>query len=272
MLFLKMIWLSFLIIFVISIFYLIYKVIKYYVDLELIINGINLNLKKNTYIISNNICTCKKLMNFTVLKCTKCRINNLINFEDIDKVMKMFKDINRNEKVNIILHTEGGISCHADAIAYLFATNDIEVHTYVPEYAQSAGTIMAISGNKIHCNWYSLFSPIDTQLDYITSGEVDDEMSFSARHIQTIGKSKEDQCIDKLQALEAKDHHEEELFVVNKLLKNNPNKEEIIKKLVNTKFSHDFNITYTDMKKMGLPIDLNIEKYILDIFELFKKI
>jgi len=97
-------------------------------------------------------------------------------------------------------------------------------------------------------------------------------MSFSARHIQTIGKTKDDPCMDKLQGLEAKDHHEEELFVVNKLLRNNSNKDEIIKKLVNTKFSHEFNITYNDMKKMGLPVDLDIEKYIFDIFELFKKI
>jgi len=184
----------------------------------------------------------------------------------------MFKNIDVKEKLNIIIHTEGGISCYADAISYLLATNDIDVHTYIPEYAQSAGTIMAIAGNKIHCNWYSLFSPIDTQLDYIPGSEINDDISFSARHIQTIGKTKEDPCMDKLQGLEAKDHHEEELFLVNKLLKNNSNKDEIIKKLVNTKFSHEFNITYNDMKKMGLPVDLDIEKYIFDIFELFKKI
>ena len=258
--------------FILFIFYSFQNFIKDQYDKYLNIYEINKNIDNNTFIISNFTCSCVKIYNMTVWKCNKCKVNNLINFEDIDKVMKMFKQINTKEKVNLIIHTEGGISCNADAIAYLFATNDFEVHTYIPEYAQSAGTIMAISGNKIHCNWYSLFSPIDTQLDYIPSTEINDEMSFSARHIQTIGKTKDDPSMDKLQALEAKNHHEEELFVVNKLLRNNSNKNEIIKKLVTTKFSHEFNITFNDMKKMGLPIDLIIEKNIFDIFELFKKI
>ena len=252
--------------------FIIYLFISYCFNIKYKINELNNKLNNNTYIISNGICKCKKYMDITFYKCNKCKINNLINFEDIDKVMEMFKTINIKEKLNVIIHTEGGISSNADAIAYLLSTNDIDVHTYIPEYAQSAGTIMAIAGNKIHCNWYSLFSPIDTQLDYIPCSEINDEMSFSARHIQTIGKTKDDPCMDKLQALEAKDVHEEELFVVNKLLRNNLNKNEIITKLVNTKFSHEFNITYNDMKKMGLPVDLDIEKYIFDIFELFKKI
>jgi hypothetical protein len=251
---------------------ILYLCILYYLNIKYKINELNSKLNKNTFIISNSSCTCKKYLDITFYKCNKCKIDNLINFEDIDKVMIMFKNINIKEKLNIIIHTGGGISCYADAIAYLLSTNDIDLHTYIPEYAQSAGTIMAIAGNKIHCNWYSLFSPIDTQLDYVPISEINDDLSFSARHIQTIGKTKEDTCIDKLQGLEAKDHHEEELFLVNKLLKNNSNKDEIIKKLVNTKFSHEFNITYNDMKKMGLPVDLYIEKYIFDIFELFKKI
>ena len=235
-------------------------------------NTLNGLINENTFIISDYTCKCKKYMNITFIKCSKCKVRNLINFEDIDRVMTMFKKIDIKNKIHIIIHTEGGLSCYADAIAYLLSTNDLDIHTYIPEYAQSAGTIMAIAGKKIHCKWYSLFSPIDTQLNYIPNTENNEELSFSARHIQTIGKTKEDTPIDKLQSLEAKDHHQEELHIMNILLKNNTNKDEIIKKLVNTKFSHEFNITYNDMKKMGLPVDLEINDNILNIFDIFKKI
>ena len=238
------------------------------------LNFLNLNkkLNNNTFIVSNYKCDCLRVKDFTISKCLKCKVKNLINFEEIDSVMKMFKQIDTTQQINIIIHTQGGISCHSDAIAYLLSNNNFDIHTYVPEYAQSAGTVMAIAGNKIHCNWYSLFSPIDTQLDYVPSTEVDDELTFSAKHIQNIGNSDDDECIDKLQALDAKDHHREDIYIAKRILKNNPKKEEIVQKLINSKFSHEFNITYNDMKNMNLPVDLEIEDSIREIFYLFKNI
>ena len=78
--------------------------------------------------------------------------------------------------------------------------------------------------------------------------------------------------LDKLQGLEAKDYHKEDIFILNRILKKNKNKEEIIKKLANSDFSHEFNITYEDMKSMGLPVNLNMPKNIIQIFNYFKQI
>merc|ERR1712146_581078 len=146
----------------------------------------------------------------------------------------------------------GGESCCADAISYLFTNQNLDVHTNVPQYAQSAGTMLALCGKKIHCNWYSLFSPVDSQLEYVTGRDDDEtEMTFSAKHLQNI--TNKEHNLDKLQGLEAKDHHNEDKYLLNRILKDNNNKDEIVKKLVNSNFSHEFNITYHDMKKMGLP-------------------
>ena len=57
-------------------------------------------------------------------------------------------------------------------------------------------------------------------------------------------------------------------FELVRLASTNPN----AKKLVNSNFSHEFNITYHDMKKMGLPVDLNISPKINVIFNMFKKL
>lgn len=227
-------------------------------------------LKDNIFIISDYKCNCIIFKKFKLYKCNNCCLPNLINFENIDEVMVMFKKINKNEEVNLIIHTEGGTSCCADAIAYLFTSEKLNIHTNVPEYAQSAGTVIALCGNKIHCNWYSLFSPVDTQLDYVTSGDNEEELTFSAKHIHTL--TNKDNNLDKLQALEAKDHFNEDLHILNKILINNNNKDEIIKKLANSSFSHEFNITFHDMKKMGLPVDLNIDSNITEIFDIFKKL
>ena len=95
-------------------------------------------------------------------------------------------------------------------------------------------------------------------------------MTFLTKHLQNI--TNKEHNLDKLQGLEAKDHHNEDKYLLNRILKDNSNKDEIVKKLVNSNFSHEFNITYHDMKKMGLPVDLNISPKINVIFNLFKKI
>jgi ClpP class serine protease len=228
-------------------------------------------MENNTFIISDYNCNCYSYYGFILHKCNNCKVKNLINFEDIDEVMNMLQRIDIKKPLNLIIHTEGGTSCCADAISYLLTSHNIDVYTTVPQYAQSAGTVLALCGKKIHCNWYSLFSPVDSQLEYITSGDnEDEELTFSAKHMQSI--TNKENNLDKLQGLEAKDHHNEDKFILNRILKNNVNKEEIIKKLANSDFSHEFNITYHDMKKMGLPVDLNIDSKINTIFNLFKKL
>ena len=234
-------------------------------------NKLNYLLQDDIYILSDSECKCYKNYGFLIYKCNNCKVRNLINFEDIDEVMSMLQRIDTKKTLNLIIHTEGGTSCCADAVSYLLTSHNLDVYTNVPQYAQSAGTMLALCGKKIYCNWYSLFSPVDSQLEYITSGDnEEEEITFSAKHIQSIANKEYN--LDKLQGLEAKDHHNEDKFILNKILNNNTNKDEIIKKLANSDFSHEFNITYHDMKKMGLPIDLNIDPKISTIFEIFKKL
>lgn len=234
-------------------------------------NKLNYLLQDDIYIISDYSCLCYKSYGFQIYKCNNCKVKNLINFENFDEVMSMLQKINIKKTLNLIIHTEGGESCCADAISYLFTTQNLDVHTNVPQYAQSAGTMLALCGKKIHCNWYSLFSPVDSQLEYVTGGDDEEtEMTFSAKHLQSI--TNKEHNLDKLQGLEAKDHHNEDKYLLNRILKDNSNKDEIVKKLVNSNFSHEFNITYHDMKKMGLPVDLNISPKINVIFNMFKKL
>ena len=63
--------------------------------------------------------------------------------------MSMLQRINIKKRLNLIIHTEGGESCCADAISYLFTNQNLDVHTNVPQYAQSAGTMLALCGKKI---------------------------------------------------------------------------------------------------------------------------
>jgi membrane-bound ClpP family serine protease len=62
------------------------------------------------------------------------------------------------------LGTEGGYLEVAQRIANTLRHHYRRVHFYVPDAAMSAGTVLVMSGDSIHMDYYSVLGPIDPQL------------------------------------------------------------------------------------------------------------
>jgi len=215
------------------------------------------------YIISDDVCSCNKLYKYLpklLGKCYKCRCNNIINIEDSDDIMYLLENITGNKKCEIILHTHGGSCDASDSLSLLLKDSEIEINIYIPRYAFSAGTMIMLSANNIFMNWYSLASPVDTQMDY------NDDEVYSSKYIEKMADKSWVENKEFLLAEEAKAIIAEDTFIINKLLEDNPNKSEIIKKLLFTKFSHEFNYTRKDLIAMELPVIGDIPSYIMDTF------
>lgn len=69
------------------------------------------------------------------------------------------------EKLVVFLTTEGGIVEITQRIAETFRRFYTIVEFIVPNYAYSAGTILAMSGDAIHMDYYSRLGPIDPQIE-----------------------------------------------------------------------------------------------------------
>lgn len=70
----------------------------------------------------------------------------------------------RRKKLAVILETEGGYIEVAERIADIFRRHYRVVEFVVPNYAMSAGTVLAMSGDAIHMDYYSTLGPIDPQV------------------------------------------------------------------------------------------------------------
>lgn len=225
-----------------------------------------LTSNRSIFIISSNGCRCKKNYKYIpFLKCSKCLIPCMIDFENIDDVYRMLPNLN-NKNCHLIIHTEGGESSCADIISRLLSEKKMFVKTYVPKYAQSAGTMMAICGNKIYMNWYSIMGPIDTQLDY------DEDDTYSAKYIKDFKKKNWAKEKDYLRGLEADAVHNDDEFLLSRVLSKNSNKDKIIKQLLNTKYSHGMSYTRDDIRDMGLPVVNDVPDNITEIFTIFEEL
>ncbi len=64
----------------------------------------------------------------------------------------------------VILHTNGGIVEEVANIVKVLRRHYDEVHFLVPMFAMSAGTVLAMSGDKIYMDYFSRLGPIDPQI------------------------------------------------------------------------------------------------------------
>tara|TARA_B100001093_G_C26802055_1_gene1003861 strand:- start:791 stop:1588 length:798 start_codon:yes stop_codon:yes gene_type:complete len=224
---------------------------------------------KDIFIFTNDFCSSEKesFLDFITFnrKCNLSKIDRIIDFEKEKDIYFFLKTVKKTAK--IIIHTEGGNSEYSDFIPYILKQNKIKIITYIPEYAYSAGSFIAIPSDTIYLNWYSSMGPVDTQLDY--DNEFNDEQ-FPAKYIKNL-KNKDDAVI-KLKSVEAKGYHLDDVFMLKRIIKNKRRRNLIIKHFLNSNKSHKIKYGPKDLKKFGLNIKIGIDKEIIKIFNLFKEL
>ena len=207
-------------------------------------------------------------------------LDYVINHDDFNQIMRFLEKIDTTKDLELMIITEGGIAEGPDSITYYISQIkekfNFKVKIYVPYYAQSCGSMMILCGDEIYMNWYSVTSPIDTQstlIDGEASEEDEEEATWSVKYIKELDPDTDyNKNIMKLQIKEAQSLYKEEMFRLNKILKSNSNKNKIIKKIFNTKFSHDFNFYYEDLQDMGLNVITPIPEDISKIFDKFNNL
>lgn len=80
-------------------------------------------------------------------------------------ILKLIENIpDKKEKLFVLLTTSGGSAIAVERYVNIFRANYKEVNFIIPDYAYSAGTIMAMSGDKIFMDYFSVLGPIDPQV------------------------------------------------------------------------------------------------------------
>ncbi len=67
------------------------------------------------------------------------------------------------DKLVVLVETNGGFVETVERIVSVFRRHYATVEFFVPNYAYSAGTLLVLSGDEIHMDYYSVLGPIDPQ-------------------------------------------------------------------------------------------------------------
>jgi ClpP class serine protease len=87
-----------------------------------------------------------------------------IDMEDAQTIIAAIKDTPEDMPIDFVIHTPGGLVLAAMQIARAIEGHKAKVTVYVPVYAMSGGTLIALAADEIVMGEFSMLGPIDPQI------------------------------------------------------------------------------------------------------------
>jgi ClpP class serine protease len=187
-----------------------------------------------------------------------------IDLEDAQTIIAAIKETPRDMPIDLIVHTPGGLVLAAMQIARAVEAHPAKVTVYVPVYAMSGGTLIALAADEIVMGEFSMLGPIDPQI-----------AGLPAASIAKVPKIKPVEQVFDLTLVLA-DVSEKAIEQVKRgaveLL--TPQMEEaaawaLADKLAGGHWTHDYALTAEEAKSLGLPVKVDMPPEVLDLMKLY---
>jgi ClpP class serine protease len=191
-------------------------------------------------------------------------VSNYIDIEDSEAVLRAIRLTPPEQPIDLILHTPGGLVLAAEQIAKALVEHKGKVTVFVPHYAMSGGTLLALAADEIVMDANAVLGPVDPQI-----GEM------PAASILQVLKLKQANRIDDetlmLADMAAKSRLQVASFVAELLVKHLPKDKAMTLATILTegRWTHDFPITVQLARELGLSLSTDMPRIVYDLMDLF---
>ena len=187
-----------------------------------------------------------------------------IDVNDSEEVLRAIHLTDPTVPLDIILHTPGGLVLAALQIARAIHKHKGKVTAFVPHYAMSGGSLIAMAASEIVMSEYAVLGPVDPQLGQYPAAsilkavarkpvaDVDDQTLILAdqaeKAVSQVRESVQELLADKCPREKAAD---------------------LARLLSEGTWTHDHPITFQTAKSFGLPVRSDIPADFLDLMTLY---
>ncbi|MBD1940956.1 hypothetical protein H6F50_01090, partial [Coleofasciculus sp. FACHB-712] len=99
-------------------------------------------------------------------------ISRYISIEDSEQVLRAIRLTPPEVPIDLILHTPGGLVLATEQIARALIRHPSKVTVFVPHYAMSGGTMLALASDEIVMDANAVLGPVDPQLGNMAAASV----------------------------------------------------------------------------------------------------
>ncbi|QDS94143.1 putative inner membrane peptidase [Roseimaritima multifibrata] len=187
-----------------------------------------------------------------------------IDINDSEEILRAIHMTDPDVPVDLVLHTPGGLVLASLQIARAIHKHPGKVTVFVPHYAMSGGTLIALAADQIVLSPHAVLGPVDPQVG-----------NFPAASLVKIVKEKPIERTDD-ETLILADQAEKAIKQIRasvlELLSDKcspEHAEELATMLTEGRWTHDYAITFEDAKEFGLCVSDQIPEDFMKLMTLY---
>jgi ClpP class serine protease len=191
-------------------------------------------------------------------------VSRHIDLEDAQTIIAAIVETPKERPIDLVLHTPGGLVLAAMQIARAVEAHPARVTVYVPVYAMSGGTLIALAADEIVLGDFSVLGPIDPQIAGLPAASI-----VRARDSKPV-----EQVFDLTLVLA--DMSEKAIAQVTRgaveLLTPRLDQalaEKLALKLAGGQWTHDYALTAQEARDLGLPVRVGMPMEVMELMKLY---
>jgi ClpP class serine protease len=191
-------------------------------------------------------------------------VESHIDIEDSEAILRAIRLTPPEQPIDLILHTPGGLVLAAEQIAKALADRKAKVTVFIPHYAMSGGTLIALAADEIVMDANAVLGPVDPQIG-----------PAPAASILKVLEVKKPEDIDDstiiLADIAAKARVQVATFVAQLLTKHFPSDKatSLAVALSEGRWTHDFPIPVSMARELGLRVTTDMPLMVYQLMELY---
>lgn len=191
-----------------------------------------------------------------------------INIEDSEKILRAIRLTPDTMPIDLLLHTPGGIVLASEQIACALKRHPARISVFIPHYAMSGGTLIALAADEVVMDPNAVLGPVDPQISMGWQSQMPAVSILAA--LKEPNANRNDQTL--ILGDVAKKAIRQVNGVVYNLLKGKMETAEakkLAKLLSEGRWTHDYPINVDELEKLGLPVKEELPSEIYYLMNLY---
>ena len=187
-----------------------------------------------------------------------------IDIQDSEEIIRAIKLTDDSIPIDIILHTPGGLVLASEQVARALLRHPAKVTVFIPHYAMSGGTLVALAADEIFMDENAVIGPVDPQIGNFPAVSI-----IKAAESKPIEKVEDETLI--LADVSRKAIRQVQKCVERILIEKMPPAQarRLARILSGGKWTHDYPIPCEEARELGLSVNTEIPKEIFRFMTLF---
>ena len=191
-------------------------------------------------------------------------VSHYIDIDDSEAVLRAIRLTPPDEPIDLVLHTPGGLVLAAEQIAHALIEHKGKVTVFVPHYAMSGGTLIALTADELVMDPNAVLGPVDPQIGDLPAASI----------VKLLDEKPKAQISDEMLILAdvaAKSRLQVAAFVDEVLCEHMPAEKAraLALALSEGRWTHDFPITVEAARELGLTVSTDMPPILYELMDLY---